>query len=44
MRGEPHYHGKIGEITLIDCAGQLHGTWGSCAIIPEVDNFEYIED
>jgi len=43
MRGEPQYKGKTGIIELIDCAGQLHGSWGSPAIIPEIDSFEVIE-
>lgn len=44
MRGEPQFKNKIGEVLMIDCAGQLHGTWGACAIIPEVDKFEIIEN
>jgi hypothetical protein len=24
--------------------GQLHGSWGGCAIIPNADDFEVIED
>lgn len=43
MRGEPHYQGRVGEIEIIDCAGQLHGTWGECALIPEIDKYEIIE-
>lgn len=42
MKCEPHYNGKIGVITHIDDMGQLHGTWGGCAIIPEIDDFEII--
>lgn len=37
MNGEPEYTGKQGVITHIDDAGQLHGTWGSLAIIPNLD-------
>ena len=44
MLNEPHYTGKIGVITHIDDAKQLHGTWGGLAIIPEVDQFEIITD
>lgn len=44
MEGEPQYSGKIGEITHIDDAGQLHGTWGGCAIIPGADEFDIIEN
>lgn len=39
MNGEPSYFGKVGIITLIDDAKQIHGTWGGCAIIPEKDTF-----
>lgn len=34
--------GKTGEVTLIDDTGSLHGTWGSLAVLPEVDTFEII--
>ena len=37
MNGEPEYTGKQGVITHIDDAVQLHGTWGSLAIIPNLD-------
>lgn len=40
MIGEPDYAGRVGKITHIDSLGQLHGTWGGCAIIPELDSFE----
>ena len=39
MVGEPQYTNKEGFITHIDDAGQIHGTWGGCAIIPKVDTF-----
>lgn len=42
MDGEPQYRGKIGTVTLIDDAGQVHGTWGDCALIPETDQYEII--
>lgn len=42
MDGEPHYNGKEGVVTTIDDIGQIHGTWGGCAIVPEVDEFEVI--
>lgn len=32
-----HYNGKSGVIEYIDSIGQLHGTWGGLAIIPEID-------
>ena len=31
------YAGCEGVIEYIDSMGQLHGTWGGLAIIPEVD-------
>ena len=34
--------GKEGEIEDIDAIGQLHGTWGGLAIIPEADEFQII--
>lgn len=42
MEGEPQYEGKTGTVELIDDAGQIHGTWGGCALIPGVDSFETI--
>lgn len=36
------YNGKEGEVTLIDDAGQLHGTWGGLAVIPEEDEFKVL--
>ncbi len=39
MKGEPHYKDREDVVTHIDDAGQIHGTWGGCAIIPEIDNF-----
>ena len=44
MKGEPGYDGREGIVTAIDSMGQLHGTWGSLAVIPEVDSFEILED
>lgn len=35
-------NGKEGTVTHIDDAGQLFGTWGGLAIIPEVDEFTII--
>ena len=37
-----NYDGRTGVITHIDDLGQLHGTWGGCALIPGVDRFEII--
>lgn len=40
LQGEDNrYDGREGIITHIDGIGQLHGTWGSLAIIPEQDDF-----
>lgn len=44
MKGEPQYSGKIGVVKSVDDIGQLHGSWGGCAIQPENDTFEIIED
>lgn len=44
MEGEPQYTGKTGRVTTIDDAGQIHGTWGGCALCPDYgDEFEIIE-
>ena len=40
LEGEDNrYDGKEGVIEHIDGIGQLHGTWGGLAIIPEADEF-----
>ena len=44
MFGEPDYSGKIGVVERIDDIGQLHGTWGGCAVNPEIDEFIEIEE
>lgn len=44
MDGEPQYTDKEGVIEKIDDAGQLHGTWGGCALIPEMDRFEIVKE
>lgn len=44
MESEPEYSGKVGKVILIDDANQIHGTWGGCALIPEVDEFEALPD
>lgn len=33
------YDGKEGTIEHIDGIGQLHGSWGGLAVIPEADDF-----
>ncbi len=43
MDGEPQYDGRKGTVTHIDDAGQIHGTWGGCALIPGVDEYEVID-
>ena len=42
MEGEPQYTGKEGVVTFVDDIGQLHGTWGGCAVIPGTDSFEIV--
>ena len=44
MNGEPQYSGKVGIVQIIDGIGQIHGTWGSCALIPGIDEFEIIKE
>ena len=44
MMGEPHYTGRVGVVEHIDSLGQIHGTWGGCAIIPQTDKYEVIDD
>ena len=39
MKDEPQYTDREGIVTHIDDADQIHGTWGGCAIIPEVDTY-----
>lgn len=41
MKGEPQYAGKEGCVTRIDDAGQIHGTWGGCALVEE-DEWELV--
>ena len=36
------YNGRQGIVEHIDSIGQLHGTWGGLAVIPEEDEFEVI--
>lgn len=42
MNGEPQYAGREGVVTHIDDMGQIHGTWGGCALIPGEDSYERI--
>lgn len=41
--GEMNYDGAEGVVRRIDSVGQLHGTWGGLAVIPDLDRFEVIE-
>ena len=43
MKDEPDYTFREGIVRHIDDIGQLHGTWGGLAIIPEFDNYEIIK-
>lgn len=43
MSGEPQYCGKVGIVESVDDAGQIHGSWGGCAVIPGTDSF-HVED
>lgn len=36
--------GRVGDVTFIDDAGQIHGTWGGLALNPETDQFEIIKN
>lgn len=38
------YFGRVGYITHVDDIGQLHGTWGSLALVPDLDNFIVVEE
>lgn len=43
LKGETDvYDGKEGIVKHIDSIGQLHGTWGGLAIIPEEDDYEIL--
>ena len=44
MKGEPQYTNKIGVVYYVDDLGQIHGSWGGCALIPEEDEFELLKD
>ena len=43
MDDEPRYEGREGVVEYIDDFGQLHGTWGGCALIPGIDQFDIIK-
>lgn len=44
MDGEDGYSDRIGVVEYIDDIGQIHGTWGGCALIPNVDKFVIIKE
>ena len=44
MNGEPQYSGKVGVVEFIDDIGQIFGTWGGCAIIPNVDRYKILNE
>ena len=37
------YTNREGVVIHIDDAGQIHGTWGGCAIIPKVDIYQILK-
>ena len=43
MKDEPQYTNREGIVTHIDDAGQIHGTWGDCAVIPDVDTYLIVQ-
>lgn len=43
MVDEPSYTGKVGVVEHIDDMDQIHGSWGGCALIPGIDNYEKVE-
>lgn len=43
MVDEPNYNGREGVVEHIDSIGQLHGTWGGCGILPDIDTYIIIE-
>ena len=43
MIGEPDYIGKVGVVKSIDDLGQLHGSWGGLAVIPDQDDIDIIK-
>ena len=44
MKEEPHYSGREGVVNHIDDAEQIHGTWGGCALIPDLDKYVVIKE
>ena len=44
MKDEPQYSGREGVVKYIDDAGQIHGTWGGCALISGLDEFVIVKE
>ena len=44
MKDEPQYSGREGVVKYIDDAGQIHGTWGGCALIPGLDEYVIVKE
>ena len=44
MDGEPQSVGRTGRVTSIDDIGQIHGTWGGCALVSMIDRFIILAD
>ena len=42
MKDEPQYTGKEGVVEFIDDEGQIHGTWGGCALNPKIDEYQIL--
>lgn len=43
MSADSRYNGKEGVVEYVDNEGLLHGTWGDCAVVPDIDDFEVID-
>lgn len=46
MPNEPRerdYIGREGEVLFVDDMGDLHGTWGGLALIPNVDSWSVLD-
>ena len=44
MNGEPQYTGREGIVEYIDDMKQIHGSWGGCALIPNEDVWELLDN
>lgn len=43
LQGEDgRYEGREGVVEHIDGIGQLHGTWGGLAVVPDFDEYEIL--